>query len=76
MCQIIRLEKEELFQTSIALQKKKSKCQLLYSDFLLKAFYVCIIIKVPALLVSSVNNRYTGLVRAGKFFNRGWVLFK
>ena len=63
MCQIIRLDKEDLFQTSIALQKQR-KYQLVYSDLLVKAFYVCIIIKVPALLVLSVNNRYRGLVRA------------
>ena len=50
MCQIIRPEKEDLFQTSIALQKK-SKCQSEYSDLLVKAFYVYIIIKIPALLV-------------------------
>ena len=36
----------------------------MYYDVLVKAFYVYIIIKVPALLVLSVNNRYTGLVRA------------
>ena len=44
-----------------------------------------IIIKMPAPLVLSVNNRYTGLIRANisygksgveKNFNGRWVLFK
>ena len=64
MCQMITLDKEDLFQTSIALQKQ-SKCQFEYSDLLVKAFYVYIIIKIPALLVLPVNNRYTGLVSVG-----------
>ena len=36
----------------------------MYYDLLVKAFYACIIIKVPALLVLSINNKYTELVRA------------
>ena len=60
----------------------------MYYDLLVKAFYACTIIKVPALLVLSINNKYTELVRsgkltsdvagtwAGKVFNREWVLFK
>ena len=44
MCQIIRLDKEDLFQTSIALQKE-SKFRLVYYDLLVKAFYVYIVIK-------------------------------
>ena len=35
------------------------------SDLSVKAFYVYIIIKILALLILSVSNRYTGLVRAG-----------
>ena len=57
----------------------------MYCDILVKAFYVYTIIKMPALFVLSVNNRYTGLVRANTRYgksiengagNRGSVLFK
>ena len=67
MYQIIRHDKEDLFQTSVA---TKLKCRLVYSDLLLKAFYAYIIIKIPAVLVSSVNNRYTGLARANNRYGK------
>ena len=62
------------------------KCQLVYYEVLINAFYVYLIIKMPALLVLSVNNRYTGLIRVNinnsingvrkKFFSGGRVIFK
>ena len=70
--QIIKPHKDDLYQTSVALQKQ-SKCQFVYSDLLVKAFYVCIIMKVPALLVLSVNIRYTGLVRANIRYGKNMV---
>ena len=36
----------------------------MYYGIFINAFYVYIIIKMPALLVLSVNNRYTELIRA------------
>ena len=37
---------------------------LVYYGIFINAFYVYIIIKMPPLLVLSVNNRYTELIRA------------
>ena len=63
MCQMISLNKQDLFQFPIALQKS-SKYQLVYYDVLINAFYVYIIIKMAGPLVLSVNNRYKGSIRA------------
>ena len=85
MCQIIRLNKQDLFQFSIPFQKQ-SKCELVYYDVLIIAFYVYIIIKMPAPLALPVNNRDRVLIKASiryaqngvreKKFNGRWVLFK
>ena len=52
-------------------------CQLVYNGIFINTVYVYIIIKMPVMLVLSVNNWYTGLIRAnirhGK--NGGWKFF-
>ena len=54
----------------------------MYSDLSVMAFYVYIIIKIAAVLVLSINIRYTGLMQANTRHSknmgrrRGWVLYK
>ena len=52
-------------------------CHLVYNGIFINIVYVYIIIKMPVMLVLSVNNWYTGLIRAnirhGK--NGGWKFF-
>ena len=76
MCQIIRLDREDLFQTSTAMQNEVSVNVSIPTFFSLfcKGFLCIYNHQNTALVVLSVNNRYTGSVRAdisyGKIMGR------